>query len=63
MAILTPFAASPAANTQFLLDPKYQPQIVPYDTKLPVGSLVVDPKNKFLYLIRTQQARADTASA
>ena len=50
MAMLTPIAAS-AATKKFQLDPKYQPQTVPYDTKLPVGSVVVDPKNKFLYLI------------
>ena len=56
MVMLTPGAASAAANKQFQLDPKYQPQIVPYDTKLPAGSVVVDPKNKFLYLIEDSKS-------
>lgn len=55
MAILTPVAAS-AANMQFHLDPKYQPQTVSYETKLPVGSVVVDPKNKFLYLVEDSKS-------
>jgi lipoprotein-anchoring transpeptidase ErfK/SrfK len=38
---------------KFVLDPKLQPQSVPYETDLPAGSVVVDPKNKFLYLIES----------
>ncbi|RCW78251.1 L,D-transpeptidase-like protein [Phyllobacterium bourgognense] len=37
----------------FQLDPKFEPQSVPYESDLPAGSVVVDPKNRFLYLIES----------
>ena len=33
-------------------DPKYLRQVVYYPSKYPAGTIVVDPKNKFLYLIQ-----------
>ena len=40
-------------NKTFQLDPMFQPQSVPYETDLPAGSVVVDPRNKFLYLVES----------
>lgn len=38
-----------AHSTRFKLDPKYQPQIVPFRGYSP-GTLIVDPRSHFLYL-------------
>lgn len=42
-----------AHNTAFKLDPKYEPQLVPFEGYAP-GTIVVDPANRFLYLIETE---------
>ncbi len=46
-------ALAQTKKKSFQLDPKFQPQSVPYKTDLTAGSVVVDPKNKFLYLIES----------
>ncbi len=55
--LLSGFAAiaSPAVvlgHEEFVLDEKYRPQRVPF-SGFPVGSIVVDPKEFFLYLVDT----------
>jgi lipoprotein-anchoring transpeptidase ErfK/SrfK len=40
----------------FQLDPIFLPQSIPYETELPTGSVVVDPKDKFLYLVESPSA-------
>ncbi|MEP0316541.1 L,D-transpeptidase [Hyphomonas sp.] len=42
--------ASAVAHSNFKLDPKYQPQRVNYRGQAP-GTLVVDPRNRFLYFV------------
>lgn len=37
----------------FRLNPIYEPQIVDFPFDYPVGSIVVDPANRFLYLVET----------
>lgn len=34
------------------VDPRFRPQIVSYDTREPVGTIVVDTPNRFLYLVQ-----------
>ncbi len=38
-------------NKAFVLDPKYQPQLVDIHPSYTPGTVVVDPKNKYLYLV------------
>lgn len=37
----------------FRLDPIYEPQLVDFPYDHPIGSVVVDPANRFLYLVET----------
>lgn len=34
------------------IDPKYLRQLVDYQTDQPAGTVVVDPRNRFLYLVQ-----------
>ena len=43
------FAAK--AKKQLVLDPKYMPQTVGFPAGYSVGTIIVDPRNRFLYLI------------
>ena len=36
----------------FVLDSKYMPQIVAFPAEHPAGTVVIDPQNRFLYLIQ-----------
>ena len=45
------------------MDPRYLPQVVPYDGKHAPGTIVIDTPNSFLYLVRTTARRCATASA
>lgn len=49
-AALAPIPAT-AHNTVFALDPRFEPQVVTF-TGFEPGTLVVDPSNHFLYLVR-----------
>lgn len=49
-ALMAPGAAD-AHKTSFKLDPKYEPQRVPYGGDYVPGTLVVDPAERFLYLV------------
>jgi lipoprotein-anchoring transpeptidase ErfK/SrfK len=42
-------AAKP--KKQFSIDPKFMPQLVDFPGGYPIGTVVVDPRNRFLYLI------------
>lgn len=44
-------AASSKKNGMFALDPVYLPQVVDVSTEYPAGTLLVDPANRFLFLI------------
>jgi len=37
----------------FVLDPQYQPQLVDFSDAYDVGTVVIDPKGRFLYLVET----------
>ena len=64
-AVLTavPFSSANAHNTQrrkksFKIDPRYAPQRVRFSRKYAPGTIVVDPRSHFLYLVeRPGQAR------
>ena len=47
-------AKAQSRKKPYQLDAMFQPQSVPYQTDLPPGSVVVDPKNKFLYLVESR---------
>jgi lipoprotein-anchoring transpeptidase ErfK/SrfK len=47
-----PNAAFADIKKNFKLDPKYVPQIVSW-SGFPTGTVVVDPKNRFLYLVES----------
>ena len=47
---LFPTTAFAHSAKNFKLNPKYEPQMVDF-SGYPVGTLVVDPRNKFLYLV------------
>ncbi len=49
-SMLSPKLATAHNRKKFKLNPKYEPQTVKY-TGYSVGTLVVDPRNRFLYLI------------
>jgi len=49
-ALMAPGAAG-AHNKPFKLDPKYEPQRVVFDGDYAPGTIVVDPENRFLYLV------------
>lgn len=52
--LLAPGTAVGQTKTRkFQLDPIFLPQSVEYETDLPIGSVVVDPKDKFLYFIES----------
>lgn len=54
-----PVAARPATDPRHQpLNPIFLPQVVSYDTHHPVGTIIVDPHNRFLYLVEANgQAR------
>ncbi len=53
----TPNVALAHGTKKFVLDPKYTPQLISW-SGYPVGTVVVDPKNRFLYLVESpSQAR------
>ena len=53
-AMATPGAALARKDAQpFVLDPKYQPQSVNFASGYAPGTVVVDPKNRFLYLMES----------
>ncbi len=53
----TPNVALAHRTKKFVLDPKYTPQLISW-SGYPVGTVVVDPKNRFLYLVESSsQAR------
>lgn len=41
------------AGKPFVLDPKYQPQLVDFAPGYTPGTVVVDPRNRFLYLVES----------
>ncbi|CCV11916.1 L,D-transpeptidase [Mesorhizobium sp. STM 4661] len=41
------------AGKPFVLDPKYQPQLVEFAPGYAPGTVVVDPRNRFLYLVES----------
>ena len=44
--------AAKTRNKKFVLNPKYEPQMVRYSGyRYPIGTIVVDPRKRFLYLI------------
>lgn len=49
-ALVSPGVAL-AHKTGFKLDPKFEPQRVPYADDYALGTIVVDPANRFLYLV------------
>ena len=50
--ILAPQAALAAkVKNKFVLDAKFMPQLVDFPSVYAIGSVVVDPKNRFLYLV------------
>ncbi len=51
-AAFVPGKALAHSSKKFVLDPKYEPQIVDLPG-YPDGTLVVDPRNRFLYLVET----------
>jgi lipoprotein-anchoring transpeptidase ErfK/SrfK len=54
VAVLTSGTAlAQTKKNKFVLDPKFQPHSVHYETDLLAGSVVVDPKDRFLYLIES----------
>lgn len=55
MALMT---ATPAvAHKAFKLNPKFEPQIVKF-SGYPIGTLIIDPRNHFLYLqLKSKRAR------
>lgn len=50
LALAVTPGVSLAHNRKFVLDPVYLPQIVPF-SGYPAGTLVVDPRARFLYLV------------
>ena len=51
-AIAAPQAAfAKTPKPPFVLNPEYMPQIVDYPTYEEIGTVVIDPRNRFLYLI------------
>jgi lipoprotein-anchoring transpeptidase ErfK/SrfK len=52
MAAIASPIAGPAYAKEFKLDKKFEPQMVPYDG-YDVGTLIVDPTNRFLYLVES----------
>ncbi len=48
-----PATKKPAKKKPFKLDQQYMPQSVPYPSSYPPGTVVVDPRNRFLYLIES----------
>ncbi|MEM8877447.1 MAG: L,D-transpeptidase [Pseudomonadota bacterium] len=63
LAVSLPAAQAGAHHTaaykrNFKLDPRYKPQTVRYSRKYKAGTIVVDPRNHFLYLVeRRGEAR------
>lgn len=56
-AAFAPNVALAHVKKKFVLDPKYTPQMVTW-SGYPVGTVVVDPLNRFLYLVESpSQAR------
>ncbi len=49
-ALASPQAAFAHSTKKFKLASKYEPQLVPF-TKYPVGTLVIDPRNRYLYWV------------
>ncbi len=47
---VSPNLALAHGSKRFKLNPKYEPQMVDY-SGYPVGTLIVDPRNRFLYLM------------
>jgi len=53
-AVLAPQGAFAAkVQKKFVLDAKYQPQTVDFPNSYSVGTVVVDPGNRYLYLVET----------
>ncbi len=51
-AVLTPKAAlAKSARKPFVINPQFQPQYVPYDSSFAPGTVVIDPRARFLYLV------------
>jgi lipoprotein-anchoring transpeptidase ErfK/SrfK len=51
-------AVAGKAQKEFVLDSEFMPQVVDFSSDYAIGSLVVDPPNRFLYLIEaTKVAR------
>lgn len=48
---LAPIQGFGQSAVKFVLDPQYQPQIVTVAFQFSAGTIVVDPPNRFLYLI------------
>lgn len=54
LALAPAVEAAPAKKRRktFALDPKYQPQTVRFPGRYAVGTVVVDPRRRFLYLVQ-----------
>lgn len=46
-------AAPKKRAKQFQLDPRYLPQLVDFSPDYDIGTVVVDPRNRYLYLVET----------
>lgn len=49
-SITTPAVAA-TKRKPFVLDPQYLPQLVDFPLEYDIGTVVVDPRNRFLYLV------------
>ncbi|MBZ9656151.1 L,D-transpeptidase [Phyllobacterium lublinensis] len=51
-AVLTPQAALAKTRKKvFVINPAYQPQYVPFDSTYAPGTVIIDPRDRFLYLV------------
>lgn len=54
VTVATPQAASAKPRKPFVLNPEYMPQIVDYPTYEEAGTVIIDPRNRFLYLVEDE---------
>ncbi|MBS4020197.1 MAG: hypothetical protein KGZ68_18395, partial [Dechloromonas sp.] len=45
------FARAEAANKKFVLAEEYMPQLVDVDADVAIGTILIDPAKRFLYLV------------
>jgi len=54
VTVAAPQAASAKPRKPFILNPEYMPQIVDYPTYEEAGTVIIDPRNRFLYLVEDE---------